>query len=104
MIEQAKHTPGPWWIIDRSGFDPLYVDIGSNSWGAFARVVVRINGEDLKEPEGIANARLIAAAPELLKALEWVQGLWECDALKNEDGQTPDFKTVHDALAKARGE
>lgn len=60
-----KHTPGPWAIID---------DVTDAAIGY--RAIVAIDGENFGEticnpsPMGEANARLIAAAPELLAALQ----------------------------------
>lgn len=60
-----SHTPGP-WHVELGGF--IYskrkkvADIGEN--------VGRLDRRISAEPERTANARLIAAAPELLEALE----------------------------------
>lgn len=58
---QAQHTPGPWadWHRDDGAFhigtaEPVYV--------------CRMIGGD-RDPEVVANARLIAAAPDLAEAL-----------------------------------
>ena len=68
---EAKHTPGPWRVgLLRPGeVTNILVDtIGTT--GTYARTTAKVNTET---KEGEANARLIAAAPELLKALErWV--------------------------------
>lgn len=72
----AAHTPGPWAI--RDGYGLLKAEVGP-SGRAVATVWTKQmpNGkEDQKEPlawaEGEANAALIAAAPELLEALQSV--------------------------------
>ena len=56
------NTPGPWEVSDT----------GANIYGATGDIVASVHG--LPKPhltsEGKANARLIAAAPELLKALK----------------------------------
>lgn len=65
----SKHTPGPWWL----GRDPCHYDSltsisgGSDSNGGI-RSVAEVGGHDVDEAE--ANARLIAAAPDLLAACE----------------------------------
>lgn len=69
MIE---HTPGPWEV--RPGYGMLKAEIGPPG-RAVAAVWVKQAGtrDEQKEPvawpEGEANARLIAAAPDLLEAL-----------------------------------
>lgn len=67
-----KHTPGPWFcrvgdewshsVVTRHGTLP---DGSDNCW-----TVASINKQ--REPEHEANARLIAAAPELLDALRMI--------------------------------
>jgi len=61
-----SHTPGPWEI--ESSFDPGYKSISAQKHTALAQVVWCMEDEG-RSPECEANARLIAAAPELLDAL-----------------------------------
>ena len=63
-----SHTPGPWELAHEQ--HSRYCHVNSVDWGMFASVVVRMQGMDCDCPEGLANARLIAAAPELLEAAE----------------------------------
>jgi hypothetical protein len=62
-VNEAKHTPGPWhvngdcWV----GFDRNNAEAGGYQFCAVAHVMERIGCLD-------ANARLIAAAPDLLAA------------------------------------
>lgn len=68
-LETGTHTPGP-WLIKKRHDEPEY----SNSI-----LSVEADGKDFvdsvatlygcEDPEKLANARLIAAAPELLEAL-----------------------------------
>jgi hypothetical protein len=60
-IEDMKHTPGP-WNYDRSGYS-LYVNSGRELVTALS-----MDGKRLETSE--ANARLIAAAPDMLDALQ----------------------------------
>ncbi len=57
----SKHTPGPWQWTQH--FDPT-ISIYKNGFGQIARLY------DSSAGTGKANARLIAAAPDLLDALE----------------------------------
>ena len=63
----SKHTPGPWTIEadpDKAGLHPLHDNryiASERGWGCTLR----------DQPEQAADARLIAAAPDLLHALKW---------------------------------
>lgn len=60
----SKYTRGPWKVVPGESAPRVCVD-GDREWP----IVVTVSGHNA---EGIqANERLIAAAPELLKALEW---------------------------------
>ena len=67
-----KHTPGPWRIVDEIGGDLYVRDVGGVI--AFCAKPMRWEGQDdrytSEMAECHANARLIAAAPDLLAALE----------------------------------
>ena len=63
----SEHTPGP-WKIERH-YSPGYKNISAEKHTALAQVVWCMEDED-RSPECEANAHLIAAAPELLEALE----------------------------------
>lgn len=79
----AKHTPGPWHVAN-----------GVQIRGAreqIAKVWMMRGGE------GNANARLIAAAPELLEALQFVM------TASGEQLSTA-FEQAQAAIAKATGE
>lgn len=62
----SKHTPGPWTQAPLSPVDILAAD---DTMIAMARE--GLNG--ISRDQAIANARLIAAAPELLKALQMIE-------------------------------
>jgi hypothetical protein len=55
------------------------------------------------EPTIKANARLIAAAPDLLAALQMVEAIWSRDQAANINPESPLAK-VRTAIAKATGE
>lgn len=66
-----QHTPGP-WTLGESWISDDHIAIDAPSHGELASVVISMEdanpGEQFQELE--ANARLIAAAPELLEALD----------------------------------
>lgn len=74
--EVAKHTPGPWEIEDPLGPETIWiVEAGkeTHEWRAIAMLPASMP-DDAEEhpllmPERDANARLIAAAPDMLEAL-----------------------------------
>lgn len=59
----AKHTPGPWYIEEPSKGTPCHIVYGGPTNAEVASV---FSGEADQK----SNARLIAAAPELLAACE----------------------------------
>src|SRR5688572_5645975 len=71
----TKHTPGPWGLF-RSGYSARFGVEGDDE--KFSVVVYGTKDEPDKgvqgrtEDEANANARLIAAAPDMLQALESV--------------------------------
>jgi hypothetical protein len=71
----AKHTPGPWTQKGHSVF--IFNKSGHNRVAISVNTGCRCGCEEpalIEELE--ADARLIAAAPELLKALKGFEGLW----------------------------
>lgn len=95
MPNTQKHTPGPWKIEtapNRFGKDFTGVstvcDFGHDQWANLA--LCANNGMN-----GDANARLIAAAPDLLEALKYAERM--LDSYK-----TTHVGVHHAALEKAR--
>ena len=99
----SKHTPGPWM----AHFEEAYFVTGPD----LGRVAMMTNlkgahglGGRRSGNESAANARLIAAAPDLLDALEELSLLM--DDVRNGE-YTPDHLTTQPAraaIAKAKGE
>lgn len=66
-MSAPKHTPGPWKLIPHREDDRLTMVIGND--GTFhGRFVCNVATISPGHHEDQANARLIAAAPELLEA------------------------------------
>ncbi|MFN7185965.1 MAG: hypothetical protein ACK5X3_12375 [Pseudomonadota bacterium] len=105
-MTQAKHTPGPWAAEDNF----IMADVD---------VVALVRSKDFDAATNAANARLIAAAPDLLAALEHMYYLY-LSAAPNAfaNGVTDSTGTIDEgevlasvdatnaraAIAKARGE
>jgi hypothetical protein len=103
------HTPGPWKFtgenqnhdFDRSiiSFTKIYKN---------PRAIARVYGGGVSakpDDENIANARLIAAAPDLLFELEAiVEQLDSWFELGNSASEPPDTAEAKTLIAKARGE
>lgn len=102
----SKHTPGEWFI--EKELPTEHPGIESNVFGKFFSVVIWGDSEDTNDDGGIrgrtpeeamANARLIAAAPDLLEALETL--------LKQAEKQGAVgiyWDEAKSAIAKAKGE
>jgi hypothetical protein len=70
-----KHTPGPWQI--KSEYEPLSIigNVDGPDDGQYHYTSICEVEPTLFPDENAANARLIAAAPELLAALVKIEGL-----------------------------
>jgi hypothetical protein len=62
----VSHTPGPWWTDDRRPFGGALQIQAQHRGERSSYCVASINGYE--DPE--ANAKLIAAAPDLLELLQ----------------------------------
>ena len=98
MTDTATHTPGPWTIDRYAGEPDNYAYFQAPHWGNFAQAVVRMEGDNEDCPIGLANARLIAAAPELLAALQ------ACLAVPNKNRPDYIWDDARAAIAKATGQ
>jgi hypothetical protein len=118
-MTETKHTPGPWEIIIDDDGNPLSgrpmiaaapeLDCAIVHWDGFVQPYWRSARGD---KEIHANACLIAAAPDLLEALERIEGMghsepmtWagsELDWAKRRAGIMQNIARA--AIAKAKGE
>lgn len=111
-MTDTKHTPGPWEVVKTKEF-PWHGETGENPFdidgvdadGCGFRPC-KINGNGFDNPGvALANAHLIAAAPDLLEALKYVVKYHR----DNDSGDGELFSldyvtTCIAAIAKAKGE
>lgn len=106
----SDHTPGPWEVFGASGIFPKrYPGIDSKSlsivvFGANEESDQGIQGKTLEEAQ--ANARLIAAAPDLLEALKLVNLHFQRNHSSGNfqgDDEHETWTAVRAAIAKTEG-
>lgn len=87
----SKHTPGPWGV---RFFKSKEHRVSAPTWDTLA--IVHGNEDDAAlDREGRANARLIAAAPDLLKALQDIRHHFVCgcdEAYTSRNRHAPECK------------
>lgn len=101
----AKHTPGPWTVGDKNGYRANSVLAGDNAVADVYGLPLHQHIGKFTECEGLANARLIAAAPDLLEALTALVTF--NDAPLNDrrpEGYGALLASARAAIAKATGE
>jgi hypothetical protein len=92
----SKHTPGPWNLYPNNASDWVVRKMFSD--GQESHEIARCQS-------GMDNARLIAAAPDLLAALKMAVSALERSDYIQMDGDSVDVIDVsRDAIAKAVGE
>lgn len=100
MAETPKHTPGPW---KAAGGALVQASIESETLKSGRRVARRVAvAKGLTIEEVAANARLIAAAPDLLAALELSREL-DRATCPTAEFQNRVREVVNAAIAKATG-
>lgn len=102
-MSERKWTPGPWTSVDHSWSDSGIYGGGRRIAGLSIRDEATEENEATLTKEMTANATLIAAAPDLYRALEEAKHLLE---LYEQDATGEAFNSplINNALAKARGE
>lgn len=101
----SAHTPGPWVVSTESlGWANIDAPNNGSSWYQLAKVAVKLDRQP--SDEGIANARLISAAPDLFVALN----RFDVDGLELEGDEeiditmtAEDLRILRAAIAKAKG-
>ena len=99
----SAHTPGP-WITEALPADPYIVYAGGTHGNGERRYVCKTANGFFGCDESIANAHLVAAAPELLAALKLAEPyLRAVRAAGFIEHIGNDLATVQAAIAKAEG-
>ncbi|WP_336804043.1 hypothetical protein [Erwinia aphidicola] len=94
-MKEFKGTPGPWYVHDNG----VFYDIQTHSGINIGNICASQHTFDDSAHNGLvatANGHLIAAAPELLSALQGV--------IRVADRETDEFIAARAAVAKALGE
>ena len=102
----TQHTPGPWRTSDNGEWTASYDGLGSSCYQGikdeFGNVVALAVAHDpnlFSDPDTYANARLIAAAPDLLEALKnLLESHYNGNVIK------ADCAEAEAAIAKATGQ
>ena len=96
---KTSFTPGPWSYGGLIGKSPgAIVANGGGVQVATAKVVPLMYGQEITSEQANANAKLIAAAPDLLEALKLAQV-----RLFVLDGSSAEYKAAGAAINKAVG-
>ena len=90
----SKHTPGPWFVDYMHNYDEI---VGPKQEGIAQTGVWRTSEKE----EQHANARLIAASPEILAALTTL--LIGCESAGHDAGISWAKEQARAAIAKATG-
>lgn len=99
---EEKHTPGPWYAVDNGVY--WEIGIGPDKYSPKIGDVCasKHRGKDEDPVDGLlveeANARLIAAAPELLEALEEIRSA----AIDLDQDEESSVTALENAIRKAR--
>lgn len=92
-MSETKFTPGP-WKVENSIYEHMHSEIASVASGS-ERGIAQV----WKHPNAMTDARLIAAAPEMLEALKAIYE-WQSGSLLL---STELWEQMRHAIAKAEG-
>ena len=108
-MSEGKHTPGPWWVAgDMPGEQELFNPVVRGMRDGTTRITICRTGQNNHQPYEWANARLIAAAPELLAVADAVEKCLGMAGIDAVDGSLNPLEALRSsaraAIAKAKGE
>ncbi len=102
----VKHTPGPWIEVPQNGSGPMIARsyaTGKQMNPTGLRLVCHVLQRGSSFDEDKANASLIAAAPDLLKALETLLSLHDA-RVDTADAWNVSMEEARAAISKAIGD
>ena len=110
-MSESKHTSGPWDVVQRGPDQRKPIEVrgakSPNALGVITGPLVCKMSDVLGRASAIANAHLIAAAPEMLDKLEEVEKVIVEWPSLHEGGDYLHgwiLSSVRDLIAKAKGE
>ena len=107
MKTKTQHTPGPWYLAEERLLTFAHGEVVGPNNEHICGLLPDNNGIVMMTEEDKANARLIAAAPELLAALENALNVMAGIAigdLKTIKVDSPAIIQARAAIAKAKGQ
>lgn len=97
----ANHTPGPWELHTSNSTGNVWIEDANNNCVIAPSYAFGING--LKDKQAMVNARLIAAAPILLAALEEIAASSPSDCADEHEYHQAMRNIARGAILKATG-
>jgi hypothetical protein len=99
----TQHTAAPWETLEIH--DGIAIKDSRNVTIAYCGYATEADDIELDKGETEANARLIAAAPDMLEALEDAEEIISSLMAIHEEDETdvPSIVTIRAAIAKAKG-
>lgn len=92
----TTHTPGPWRVVQHT--DQQSATVYSGSW---SRPIAAVKGPSVQERD--MNARLIAAAPDLMAVAMSLVNWYETKAPDVQGGPHRAYELAHDLVARIGG-
>lgn len=103
----TQHTPGPWRVTAQYDGQPevcVFAGVGDDSAPVAKAHLPTMLGAAINKQQAEANAHLIAAAPDLLAALQVAQAVCG-ELLQSGDGiHVNARRMINAAIAKAKGQ
>jgi hypothetical protein len=97
--KSVKHTPGPWMYRHRESASGIRIEVYSEQDGIIATCNWQVSYRKSVVAHMVANAQLIAAAPDLLKACREFVSKCECGEARSRRS----YAEMKAAIEKAEG-